>query len=81
MRLLQFKGQPAGDGTLERRRPEERKHCFSYIFKSSVYYFSFFPRRLGGQWTQQKPTDTFMVSQARKGPPILPPHLLQVSNS
>ena len=35
--------------------------------------------RLGGEWTQEKPKETFMVSQTRKGPPILPPHLLQVS--
>lgn len=34
--------------------------------------------RLGGAWSQQKPKENFMSAVARKGPPILPPHLLQV---
>jgi len=29
-------------------------------------------------WGQDKPKESFMLDVAKKGPPILPPHLLQV---
>ena len=35
-------------------------------------------REEDGKWGQEKPAESFMSSVRNKGPPILPPHLLQV---
>ena len=36
-------------------------------------------RAQDNKWAQEKPPESFMSSVRNKGPPILPPHLLQVN--